>query len=745
MDNAGLQITISADVRDAILNLTDLTDATGELAVEGVGNLTAVNQALQALRAAQADTGNIGQLQQLNRAIGDLSSQASQLKKAGTEGFDELGNSIKNLKPPIQDAGSTLQQLGLNTGTARTAFLDLGRIVTGQGFTLRSLASNFSLLGPAATIGVAAIYGLYEVLTKQTDAEQKASEEAKKLHDILINLQSASDITLSSTGSEAGNIAQVQALAAAIQNTNNTYAERNNALQELRETNKAYFGDLTLEASSMATLSARVHDYSQALVTEAVVKGQVDAIAKTSEALQKQVEVLNQLRDARARLQNDQAHEKKLPTTPGSAVSGGADVLSGGGDETDAALARVNGKLQDQEKVVLDLRTAIASYTGALNQNIALQIQQKPLKGIPSADDLKSIIPVLEQIQRIYDDLSKPSKEPLFKQNDLSIQANNPSSNTAKLLQSQIQEAFANGVSKGADDPRIAAAYNALGHALQAKLSAEQNPDLTAHFAFQVADPSTDVFAKMESTVEKLFGNKTLEIKVPTHLLYDIEATKKFSEDDSKKINEQLEKDPAFAHMFVNATADIKVSIGRAIINTEEMQKTLQLIQKQIVGVAESGFKDIGELIGDALTGAKDPVGKAIKDFTTVLGNGLITIGEQMIAASTLMTLLKETLGNLFTDPIGGIVEGIAAVALGEVVKNVGAKAFATGGIITGPTLGLIGEAGPEVVFPLDRLNQFVKSNQGGGNQPVQVYGTIRGRDIAIASARDSKLQGMTS
>lgn len=721
MDNAGLQITISADVRDAILNLTDLTDATGELAVEGVGNLTAVNQALQALRAAQADTGNVGELQQLNRAIGDLSSQASQLKKAGTEGFDDLGNKINSVRGPAQNTGNSLQQLGLSTGQARVAFTDLGRIITGQGFNLRSIASNFALLGPAITIGIAAVGYLGEKLIELAGAYSPAQQATENLNR-----------TLGESGAGAlGEIDSFTNLVAIVKDTTNAYDLREKAFSKIQAEYPNAFQNLSLEKSSYEDIAKAADTVTSALLRQAQIRGLQSAIS----------EQFKEIADESVKSGYEASTAFDKIKAAAASFSGGqfsigsffADA-AGNGEETQQA------NIDKYQKSVKLLEDEMASL-----QKTALIDNDDSVLSSKKADDLKSIIPILEQIQRINDDLAKPSTQPLFKQNEISVQAKNPDSTTYQLLEAQIQEAVANGVTKGANDPRIASAYDQLAQALQKKLDAEQNPNLTAHFAFQVADPSTDVFAKMESTVEKLFGNKTLEIKVPTHLLYDIEATKKFSDDDAKKINEQLEKDPALAHMFVNATADIKVSIGRAIINTEEMQKTLQLIQKQIVGVAESGFKDIGELIGDALTGAKDPVGKAIKDFTTVLGNGLITIGEQMIAASTLMTLLKETLGNLFTDPIGGIVEGIAAVALGEVVKNVGAKAFATGGIITGPTLGLIGEAGPEVVFPLDRLNQFVKSNQGGGNQPVQVYGTIRGRDIAIASARDSKLQGMTS
>lgn len=37
---------------------------------------------------------------------------------------------------------------------------------------------------------------------------------------------------------------------------------------------------------------------------------------------------------------------------------------------------------------------------------------------------------------------------------------------------------------------------------------------------------------------------------------------------------------------------------------------------------------------------------------------------------------------------------------------------FASGGIVTGPTRGLIGEAGPEAVIPLDRMSEFVGQDQ---------------------------------
>jgi hypothetical protein len=61
---------------------------------------------------------------------------------------------------------------------------------------------------------------------------------------------------------------------------------------------------------------------------------------------------------------------------------------------------------------------------------------------------------------------------------------------------------------------------------------------------------------------------------------------------------------------------------------------------------------------------------------------------------------------------------------------------FASGGIVSGPTLGLMGEYGgaatnPEVIAPLDRLQSLM-----GGAQNVTVTGRIDGTDILLSSER---------
>ncbi len=60
--------------------------------------------------------------------------------------------------------------------------------------------------------------------------------------------------------------------------------------------------------------------------------------------------------------------------------------------------------------------------------------------------------------------------------------------------------------------------------------------------------------------------------------------------------------------------------------------------------------------------------------------------------------------------------------SLGDIADWLG---FAHGGIVTGPTRAIIGEAGPEAVIPLDRLDDFM----GGGSQTIII--DLDGRTIA--------------
>lgn len=86
--------------------------------------------------------------------------------------------------------------------------------------------------------------------------------------------------------------------------------------------------------------------------------------------------------------------------------------------------------------------------------------------------------------------------------------------------------------------------------------------------------------------------------------------------------------------------------------------------------------------------------------------------------------------------PWSAIVAGLAAANVATIASTP-IPAFADGGIVSGPTVGLMGEypganTNPEVIAPLDKLKNMID----GGKQSVEVTGRISGNDILLISQK---------
>ena len=119
--------------------------------------------------------------------------------------------------------------------------------------------------------------------------------------------------------------------------------------------------------------------------------------------------------------------------------------------------------------------------------------------------------------------------------------------------------------------------------------------------------------------------------------------------------------------------------------------------------------------------------------------------GFHLFLKSMLESLLQRAVALVATFAALSVITGGSAGALTALGKGsfkeffmggMGVAGFATGGLVTGPTLGMIGEgpgttlSNPEVIAPLDKLQQMM----GGGN--VTVTGMIRGSDILLSNER---------
>lgn len=98
-------------------------------------------------------------------------------------------------------------------------------------------------------------------------------------------------------------------------------------------------------------------------------------------------------------------------------------------------------------------------------------------------------------------------------------------------------------------------------------------------------------------------------------------------------------------------------------------------------------------------------------------------IGGAIQAVTDKVTALINAfskLSGIKASALSGI--GLGGIANG-VIGAIGLPAFASGGIVTGPTVGLVGEAGPEAIIPLSQMGRM-------GGVTVNVYGDVSGREL---------------
>jgi len=173
-----------------------------------------------------------------------------------------------------------------------------------------------------------------------------------------------------------------------------------------------------------------------------------------------------------------------------------------------------------------------------------------------------------------------------------------------------------------------------------------------------------------------------------------------------EKIDENFESSFDNVETYFDRLSRISESIGRVLMAGAENFKDFA---EQVKSAARSA---IGALLAEGVAAA---VSSALKNPAIALNPALIPV-------------------------IAGVAGGLAKTAFNSLVP-----AFADGGIVSGPTIGLMGEyagarTNPEVIAPLDKLKSMIGTNGGS----TEVFGTISGADILLSSDRARKNRNRT-
>jgi len=189
--------------------------------------------------------------------------------------------------------------------------------------------------------------------------------------------------------------------------------------------------------------------------------------------------------------------------------------------------------------------------------------------------------------------------------------------------------------------------------------------------------------------------------------------------------------DPKALGSLINMLEETQVAAfnaGEGLAGTTAETMTLF---ESLVSVADVIGAAFGSAFASIVTGAKSG-----KDAIVEMTKAIIMAALAGSQAAIIEAMINS---GKFTGPAAPFVipalvaSGIALV--GGLFSAI--PAFADGGIVSGPTLGLVGEypgasTNPEVIAPLDKLRSML------GGQSVMVTGKISGRDILLTSERNA-------
>jgi hypothetical protein len=173
-------------------------------------------------------------------------------------------------------------------------------------------------------------------------------------------------------------------------------------------------------------------------------------------------------------------------------------------------------------------------------------------------------------------------------------------------------------------------------------------------------------------------------------------------------------------------------------------EKELQNQAKSMVLM--QGLNGIADVLTDTMAAVFDKSTSAIKTLLGGLKQLVIQLVKTIAKAAILAALMSLIPGG---SAVGGILGqmGVAS-GKGSFIANLtkGITGFANGGLITGPTLGLIGEgrgtsmSNPEVVAPLDKLKSMLDGVMGGGDFVASTR--LAGSDLLLVVERAQRNRG---
>lgn len=742
---------------------TEARQAARAVAITGNQASTSLDRAARALQrgfgrgiihpSIQADLAQInGQLQRVSvnarQATGSLVGVGRQGVagiRGGTAAAISFGHIIQDLPYGINGVANNITQLTTQMGYMAASAKAAG--VSMRTALIRSIANP-------ATLAVLGVSALTTAMVYFTGRVGKAKKETDGLKDSVLSLN---DTMQKAAADASGNLTQLNALYRISQDVGRSTRERTEAVEALQDKYPKYFGNLSKEA----ILAGKASDAYRAL------RGNIIQAAQ-ARALQDQI-----VERTKADLE---LQPKRL-----KALEKAAEAQQ----KLDAFVAAYAGTSEKAKRADQGYQTQLALLTSNLEQaqrefqNLTTESEKLRNENAEFADQLNNFsVDAITGDTGGADEAAKAAEEARKKQIADAKKA-------AKEIKKAEEEAFLASLTRQDEETeRIRLKY--AERKSMANLSKEDIIRLNNAEAQEIA-ASNAKWGKKRLADQAKFQEKLAELQRKSFLagLPDEDAANERIQQQFEKIRSETEKNYQELLALANGNEE---DITR--LNEWYAQRRIEIAKDEAAAIAKSNkeFADKREAAETKRREAERKAHeKAMRDMTNLqeewartlsrqlegvlfegenvfdaLGRAFKRMISQMIADAVAADLVKALfkggaasvgglLGGLFGAGkgagLGGLFKGLGNLfkGLGNAGRRFGGVPFANGGIVSGPTLGLVGEypgarSNPEVIAPLSDLQRYI--NHTGIAGRVIVEGQISNDVIAISNQRGERKLG---
>ena len=678
---------------DIIIKATDQYTKT-------INNITASNELLgKSVKSVQKELDATTKLWTTLRVQGFDPASASM--KVLEMNAQQLTFTLNSMKTAGAGAGAAIGSSAATLKKSNQQWTNLALVVQDLPFGFRGIQNNLpALIGSVAGAGGALYFAGSAIIALFTAWDLGLFGTTKKTKEL-------KDETDSLIGSMSQEATKVNSLLGVLRNENETRERKNRAIKELQNINPDIFKGLKLEGDKVRDLNKFYSAYIENLKNAILLKQDELELEKIIKAELKTKPVLT-------------------PLPPGNPLATGKKLL----EETNGIVRSIDnytGQINLGNKKIINnlaIENKGLSRKAQLLENIAKRSGSVELGNGGATPDKKQPVEKKPDFSKSFEDLAQEEynfyKDSIFRAEEYFIKLNNIQKYNA------LQEA----IIKGATSKELLTIEKTYDQKYLNFLQSHQSKVFEVlHQGQQLNKKLTDDYNK-----ERIDGEVKFTEKYISSLDAQLKAQMRLNRNNvalqQENVKSQLQQ-LYFAQVFSAGNVKSLEAINAAIAKLKGNLTGLGDVSTTVGSILSSTLQDtfvgIGESLGELVTTGKfnfDTLG-------TILADALISIGKALILYSSLVQAAKKAIES--GQVKAGLILGIAAVAAGFALKaslnkkrNTGTKEFANGGIISGPTYGLMGEypgaaSNPEVVAPLDKLQSLMGGM--GGNLEARISG----------------------